>query len=71
MNGASTLEGYVPEIDATVVTRILDAGGIIAGKAHCEYFCLSGGSHTNATGAVHNPHRQGYSAGDFSRSFGC
>jgi amidase len=27
MNGASTLEGYVPEIDATVATRVLDAGG--------------------------------------------
>ena len=27
MNGASTLEGYTPEVDATVVTRILDAGG--------------------------------------------
>ena len=27
MNGASVLEGYVPEVDATVVTRILDAGG--------------------------------------------
>ena len=27
MNGASVLEGYVPDIDATVVTRILDAGG--------------------------------------------
>src|SRR6185295_4883062 len=41
MNGAATLEGYTPEIDATVVTRILDAGGTIVGKAHCEYFCLS------------------------------
>ena len=66
MNGASTLEGYVPEIDATVVSRILDAGGEIAGKAHCESFCLSGGSHTNATGPVHNPHRHGYSAGGSS-----
>jgi amidase len=27
MNGCSILEGYVPEIDATVVQRILDAGG--------------------------------------------
>ena len=27
MNGASTLEGYVPDIDATIVTRMLDAGG--------------------------------------------
>jgi amidase len=69
MNGASTLEGYVPEIDATVVTRILDAGGTIVGKAHCEYFCASGGSHTNATGPVHNPHRMGYSAG--GSSSGC
>jgi amidase len=66
MNGASTLEGYVPEIDATVATRILDAGGTIVGKAHCEYFCVSGGSHTNATGPVHNPHKMGYSAGGSS-----
>src|SRR4029434_6049480 len=32
MNGAATLEGYVPDIDATVVTRILDAGGTIVGN---------------------------------------
>jgi amidase len=66
MNGASTLEGYVPEVDATVATRILDAGGEIVGKAHCEYFCLSGGSHTNATGPVQNPRKPGYSAGGSS-----
>ena len=66
MNGASTLEGYVPDFDATVATRILDAGGEIVGKAHCEYFCLSGGSHTNASGPVHNPRRKGYSAGGSS-----
>src|SRR5712691_10785454 len=66
MNGAATLEGYVPDIDATVVQRILDAGGTIVGKAHCENFCLSGGSHTNATGPVHNPHKMGYSAGGSS-----
>jgi amidase len=66
MNGASTLRGYVPDIDATVVTRILDAGGTIVGKAHCEYFCFSGGSHTGAAGPVHNPHRMGHSAGGSS-----
>ena len=69
MNGASTLEGYVPDVDATVVTRILDAGGTIVGKAHCEYFCLSGGSHTSALGPVHNPYKIGYSAG--GSSSGC
>lgn len=70
MNGASTLEGYVPDVDATVVRRVLDAGGVIAGKAHCEYFCLSGGSHTNATGPVHNPWRMGHIAGGSSSGCG-
>src|ERR1700688_563068 len=66
MNGASTLEGYIPDTDATIVTRILDAGGTIVGKTHCEYFCFSGGSHTCAAGAVHNPHKMGYSSGGSS-----
>ena len=55
MNGSATLEGYVPEVDATVVTRILDAGGTIVGKAVCEDLCFSGGSFTSQTGAVLNP----------------
>ena len=70
MNGASTLKGYTPDVDATVVARLLDAGATIAGKAHCEYFCLSGGSHTNAMGPVENPHRAGYSAGGSSSGSG-
>ena len=53
-------------IDATIVTRMLDAGGTIVGKTHCEYFCFSGGSHTCAAGAVHNPHKMGYSSGGSS-----
>jgi amidase len=69
MVGASTLEGYIADVDATVVTRILDAGGEILGKAHCEYFCFSSGSHTNATGPTHNPYRHGYSSG--GSSSGC
>ncbi|HYM33154.1 MAG TPA: amidase [Candidatus Cybelea sp.] len=70
MNGASTLEGYVPDVDATLVTRILDAGGTIVGKAHCEYFCLSGGSHTSAMGPVQNPFKYGYAAGGSSSGCG-
>ena len=70
MNGASTLEGYTPDIDATIVTRILDAGGTIVGKSHCEFFCLSGGSHTGALGPVHNPRKMGYSAGGSSSGSG-
>ena len=66
MIGAQLLDGYVPEVDATVVERILDAGDEIAGKAVCEYFCVSGGSHTSSTGPVHNPRKRGYSAGGSS-----
>ncbi|WP_028694372.1 amidase [Pseudomonas cremoricolorata] len=66
MNGAAPLEGYVPAFDATVVTRLLDAGATILGKATCEHYCLSGGSHTSDPAPVHNPHRHGYAAGGSS-----
>jgi amidase len=66
MNGSALLEGYVPEIDATVVTRILEAGGTIAGKAACEDLCFSGASHTAATGPIRNPHNTAHSAGGSS-----
>ena len=66
MNGSSALEGYVPEFDATIVTRILDAGGEISGKAVCEHLCFSGGSHTSDTGPVLNPHDHTRSAGGSS-----
>jgi amidase len=70
MNGCSILEGYVPDVDATVVTRLLDAGAEIIGKVHCESYCISGGSHTGAKGAVHNPYKRGYSAGGSSSGSG-
>ncbi|MEM7500158.1 MAG: amidase [Pseudomonadota bacterium] len=70
MNGASTLKGYTPDLDATIVTRILEAGGTIKGKVHCEHFCLSSGSHTNSTGHTHNPHKRGFSAGGSSSGSG-
>ncbi|MFT4183388.1 MAG: amidase [Rhizobium sp.] len=66
MNGASTLEGFVPVQDATVATRMLDAGATILGKATCEHFCLSGGSHTSDPAPVQNPRRHGFSAGGSS-----
>ena len=66
MNGSRVLDGYVPEVDATVVTRILDAGGTIAGKAACEDLCFSAGSHTCATGPIRNPHQPEHSTGGSS-----
>jgi amidase len=69
-NGASVLEGYVPEFDATVVTRLLDAGAEIVGKSVCEYFSFSGGSATSTTGPVHNPRAWGHTPGGSSTGSG-
>ncbi|XP_033746011.1 amidase-like [Pecten maximus] len=55
MHGTKLLEGYTPEFDATVVTRVLDAGGHIIGKAACDDMCLSGGSWSSSTGPIVNP----------------
>jgi len=66
MIGAGFLEGSIPDLDATIVTRILDEGGEIAGKAVCEYYCVSGGSHTSSTGSVQNPRKAGYTTGGSS-----
>jgi amidase len=66
MNGSRLLEGYVPDVDATVVTRILDAGGTIIGKAVCEDLCLSGASHTSQSGPVRNPRQPTHSSGGSS-----
>ncbi|MGH1483619.1 MAG: amidase [Geminicoccales bacterium] len=70
MNGCRVLEGYVPEVDATVVTRILDAGGSILGKATCEDLCFSGASHTSKPSPVKNPHKPTHSAGGSSSGSG-
>ena len=66
MNGSRTVEGFVPRRDATVVTRLLDAGATIAGKAVCEDLCFSGGSHTSRTGPVRNPWDRSRTAGGSS-----
>ena len=66
MNGASLLEGFTPDGDATIVTRILDAGGHIVGKAACEYFSFSGGSATSAGGPIESPRNPGHTPGGSS-----
>jgi amidase len=66
MNGSRTVEGFTPTRDATIITRLLDAGATIAGKAVCEDLCFSGGSHTARTGPVPNPWDEARSAGGSS-----
>jgi amidase len=69
MNGSRSLEGYVPEFDATIVRRLLDAGATILGKAVCEDLCISGISETAATGPIPNPYHPGHACA--GSSSGC
>ena len=58
------------EVDATVITRILEAGGTILGRSVCENMCHSATSHSSASGVVHNPYARGYSSGGSSSGSG-
>ncbi|KAF8206526.1 amidase signature domain-containing protein [Mycena galopus ATCC 62051] len=60
---------FVPAYDATIVTRILQAGGTIVGKAACENFSLAPTSFTNPYANVQHPLAPGYNAG--GSSSGC
>lgn len=64
--GSPILRGHVPDFDATVVTRILRAGGTIVGTATTEDLCLSGASVSASTGFVRNPRAPARSAGGSS-----
>ncbi len=70
MNGSRILEGYTPEFDATVVTRVIEAGGTIAGKACAEDLCCSASSFATALGPVRNPWNEKHAAGGSSSGCG-
>lgn len=64
------LDGYVPDIDATIITRILDAGGTITAVLNMDNFAFSGGGHTSAYGPTRNPHNPDFLAGGSSGGSG-
>ena len=70
-NGTTVLRKYLPDMDATVVTRVLDAGAEIVGKAKCEYYSLTGNSHTHFNlNKVQNPYKPGHTSGGSSSGCG-
>ncbi|MCI0794607.1 MAG: amidase, partial [Chloroflexi bacterium] len=64
--GSLVLEGYVAETDATIVTRLLDAGADIVATMNLDNFAFSGAGDTSAQGAVLNPHDPRFLAGGSS-----
>jgi aspartyl-tRNA(Asn)/glutamyl-tRNA(Gln) amidotransferase subunit A len=53
-------------VDATVVTRLREAGAVLIGKTNLHEFALGTTSEESAYGAVMNPHDAGHSAGGSS-----
>jgi amidase len=70
--GAFALEGFVPDFDATVVTRVLQAGGTVIGKNVMNG--LSGGFGTGGAigdyGRPLNPHHHEHVTGGSSSGSG-
>ena len=60
------LYDYVPDVDATVVKRILEAGGHITAMLNTDDFSFSGGGHTSTYGPGLNPASPKHIAGGSS-----
>jgi amidase len=69
-NGSRLMAGYLPDVDAVVVERLLDAGATLVGKLNCDDFSFSGTGETSHFGIVPNPHNEAYSAGGSSSGAG-
>lgn len=49
------LQGLTSTFDATAISRIKQAGGLIVGRANCDEFAMGSSSETSAFKKVHNP----------------
>ena len=53
--GSKILEGYRPPYDATAVSKLEAAGGVLLGKINCDEFAMGSSNENSAYGPVRNP----------------
>ena len=53
--GSRILEGYVSPYEATVVSRLRDAGSVVVCKTNCDEFAMGSSNENSAYGPVRNP----------------
>jgi len=64
--GSEALSSFVPEIDATVVARLLNAGATLLGKQNMDAFAMGDAGELQDFGPTRNPHDRERLAGGSS-----
>ncbi|WIV67413.1 amidase [Natrialbaceae archaeon AArc-T1-2] len=63
--GSQVLEGYVPNVDATIVTRLLEAGVDVVGKTNMDDMAMTTSGYSTV-GPIRNPRDTAHTAGGSS-----